>query len=228
MTTLAITFDVGGTLISPWPSVGHIYSEVAQTHGFPPIAPEVLDGRFARAWRNCASFSYLRSEWEEIVVRCFADDLQKADVARFFPALYERFTQADAWHIHDDLLPTLETLRSMRCRMGVISNWDDRLRPLLENLGLASWFEVTVASCEVGAAKPDRRVFGAAAEAFELSPDQILHVGDSAEADFEGAKLAGFGALLLDRRSQASGRGVIRSLAQIPELLSVPGRQAGE
>ena len=28
-TVEAITLDVGGTLIEPWPSVGHIYAEVA-------------------------------------------------------------------------------------------------------------------------------------------------------------------------------------------------------
>ena len=28
----AVTFDVGGTLIRPWPSVGHVYAEVAARH----------------------------------------------------------------------------------------------------------------------------------------------------------------------------------------------------
>jgi len=29
----AISFDVGGTLIRPWPSVGHVYAEVAAQQG---------------------------------------------------------------------------------------------------------------------------------------------------------------------------------------------------
>jgi FMN phosphatase YigB (HAD superfamily) len=29
----AVTFDVGGTLIEPWPSVGHIYAEAASKLG---------------------------------------------------------------------------------------------------------------------------------------------------------------------------------------------------
>ena len=37
----AVTFDVGGTLIEPWPSVGHAYAEVAQRHGV-EVEPDVV------------------------------------------------------------------------------------------------------------------------------------------------------------------------------------------
>src|SRR5437016_5296071 len=52
----AVTLDVGGTLIRPWPSVGHIYSEVAAHHGHPIIPPETLNLRFAAAWRAKQDF----------------------------------------------------------------------------------------------------------------------------------------------------------------------------
>src|SRR5262249_44700851 len=48
----AITFDVGGTLIQPWPSVGHIYAEVAAHHGRRDISVEALNRQFAAAWKN--------------------------------------------------------------------------------------------------------------------------------------------------------------------------------
>ena len=44
-TVEAITLDVGGTLIEPWPSVGHIYAEVAARHGV-QAEPEELTRRF--------------------------------------------------------------------------------------------------------------------------------------------------------------------------------------
>ena len=51
----AITFDVGGTLIEPWPSVGHAYAEVAARHGV-HVAPEEITQRFVEAWRQRGEF----------------------------------------------------------------------------------------------------------------------------------------------------------------------------
>jgi phosphoglycolate phosphatase-like HAD superfamily hydrolase len=45
----AVTFDVGGTLIDPWPSVGHVYAAVAAEHGLTGVDPESLNVRFAAA-----------------------------------------------------------------------------------------------------------------------------------------------------------------------------------
>ncbi len=39
----AVTFDVGGTLIEPWPSVGHVYAEVAARHGVAAIDVATLN-----------------------------------------------------------------------------------------------------------------------------------------------------------------------------------------
>src|SRR5512133_1823564 len=59
----AITFDVGGTLLEPWPSVGHVYAEVAARHGLPGLAPEALNRQFHAAWRALPEFHYTRAEW---------------------------------------------------------------------------------------------------------------------------------------------------------------------
>ena len=54
----AVTFDVGGTLIKPSPSVGHIYAEVAARHGRKKVSPETLNRRFAAAWKGLKSFNH--------------------------------------------------------------------------------------------------------------------------------------------------------------------------
>ena len=46
----AVTFDAGGTLLEPWPSVGAIYAAVAEEFGYPHLAPERLNSAFAAAW----------------------------------------------------------------------------------------------------------------------------------------------------------------------------------
>ena len=59
----AVTFDVGGTLIQPWPSVGHVYAEVAALHGYRALDAEQLNRRFAAAWRQRTNFAYARADW---------------------------------------------------------------------------------------------------------------------------------------------------------------------
>jgi putative hydrolase of the HAD superfamily len=198
----AITFDVGGTLIEPCPSVGHIYSEVAARHGVGGLEPELLNRRFDEAWQAMKNFNYTREGWAQIVEYTFAGLTDISPARTFFPDLYARFAEPEAWRIFDDVLPTLEALRARGLILGVISNWDERLRPLLRRLHLDHYFAVTIISCEAGAAKPDRAIFARAVEQLGVAPGAILHIGDSLEADVRGAQAAGFAAIRLCRRAR--------------------------
>jgi putative hydrolase of the HAD superfamily len=213
-TIQAVSFDVGGTLIEPWPSVGHIYAEVAAKHGFAELAPETLNAAFKQAWKSCKNFDYTRSGWESLVQQTFGESVQSLP---FFPELYERFTEANAWRVFYDVLPTLETLASEQVRLIVISNWDERLRLLLQRLRLNSYFETLVISCEVGFPKPSPVIFEHAAAKLGLPPQAILHVGDSAEMDLRGACAAGFQAVQLRRGAKNLQSSEIASLLELKD-----------
>jgi putative hydrolase of the HAD superfamily len=219
----AVTFDVGGTLIAPFPSVGHIYAEVAAAHGVTGLDPADVDRRFAEAWKLHRPETYVKAEWAALVDATFAGLTSEPPSRTFFDELYARFTWTDCWRIFDDVLPTLVALRTRGLRLGLISNWDERLRPLLDALELTPCFDACLISCEVGAAKPDGLIFAAAAEALELKPREILHVGDGNREDVGGALVAGFQPLLIDR-NQPAGNGRISDLRQIlsSRLLSPP------
>lgn len=213
----AITFDIGGTLIEPWPSVGHVYSEVAARHGH-RIPPETLNRQFATAWKAKKNFRHTSSDWSNLVDQTFAGLVNAPPSATFFPELYEQFTSATCWRVFDDVLPCFENLRRSGIPLGVISNWDERLRPLLRALGLDKYFEVIVVSIETGHPKPDPRIFAAASAQLKTAPSSILHVGDSLADDFEGAKCAGFQSLLLNRSRSGSSNAVLHSLAALRSI----------
>ena len=196
----AITFDVGGTLIEPWPSIGHAYTEVASRHGV-DAAPEQVTQHFIEAWRQRGDFDYKKASWAALVDDAFAGLTTELPSQSFFDEIYHEFGTPKPWRIFDDVLPTLNTLQKRGTRMAVISNWDDRLVPLLESLELAHEFEFILVSAEVGYNKPAPEIFRAAAEAMELAPDQILHVGDSENEDHHGAQAAGFQSRWLCRGS---------------------------
>ena len=196
----AITFDVGGTLIEPWPSVGHAYAEVAARHGV-DAAPEEITQRFIEAWRQRGEFEYTKNGWAAMVDETFAGLTTILPSQSFFDEIYHDFGTPKPWRIFDDVLPTIEVLQKRGTRLAVISNWDDRLCPLLESLELANEFEVILVSAEVGHAKPAPEIFQAAAETLQLPPAQILHVGDSENEDHHGAQAAGFQSRWLCRDS---------------------------
>lgn len=211
----AVTLDVGGTLIDPWPSVGHVYAEIAAQHGVEDANPEQLNRQFAKAWRTKANFDYSRAAWSEIVAKTFCATGGSCSTVSFFSELYERFATPDVWRIYDDVVPALEKLRQRGIKLGVISNWDERLRPLLGRLKLDGFFDPIVVSGEVGAHKPDPQIFSNAVQKLQLRAELVLHVGDSLNEDVEGARKAGLRAVKLCRGAKSIGSGEIRSLADL-------------
>src|SRR5512135_919053 len=187
----AVTFDVGGTLVEPWPSVGHVYAEIAARHGYPGIPAEELTRRFGVAWRQLKDFRHTREQWAALVDATFAGLIPEPPSQTFFPVLYDRFTEPSAWHVFDDVLPALKELRRQGLKLGIISNWDDRLRRLLRGLKLYDLFDVIVVSCEVGEPKPAAVIFQAAARQCGETPEMIQHVGDHPLQDVAGANAAG-------------------------------------
>jgi len=215
----AVTFDLGNTLIEPWPSVGHVYAEVAAAHGCGSFPPEELERRFRAAFHRFGGLVNTKSEWSSIVDETFAGLSPEPPSKSFFPELYERFATAGAWRLFGDVLPTLAALRKRGVKLGVISNWDDRLRPLLRSLGIENQFDIIVVSCEVGASKPAPTIFAAAANRLGVPAHAILHVGDDFEMDVRGARAAGLGAAQVDRKTQAGLDGQIQSLLDLLALI---------
>src|SRR5206468_471298 len=156
----------------------------------------------------------------ELVDKAF-DGLCRPPPSRtFFPDIYQRFAETAAWRIYDDVLPALDALASRDVQLAVISNWDERLRPLLKQLRLECYFETIIVSCEVGFTKPSPVVFEHASRNMGLAPTHILHVGDNLEEDIVGAATAGFQAVLVDRHSASQADGRILSLRDLESLVS--------
>jgi putative hydrolase of the HAD superfamily len=75
-------------------------------------------------------------------------------------------------------------------------------------------------SCELGKAKPDPAIYEAARSALGLEPGEILFVGDTRSADFDGPRSFGMQAALVDR---ARGNGLVEIVA----LRAGPPRPVG-
>lgn len=228
----AVTFDVTHTLIH-CPRLGEIYAEVLGRHGIEVSAAEA--GRLVRmVWQELACVADPSRDrftshpegpagwWKRFLER-LCEHLEAPPPSRFAAAeLFARFARADAWEIYPEVPATLAALRGRGLRLGVVSNWDTRLPDVLDRLGLAPYFDALAYSSEIGAEKPDRRIFEAALRRLGATAAEALHVGDGRLEDVEGAQAVGMHALHLTR---GRGAGDLRDLSRLPDLVAaIPGR----
>src|SRR4029453_8619856 len=112
------------------------------------------------------------------------------DRAAYFDDLYAEFIRPGVWELYPEVPTVLEALGS-RFSLGLVSNFDGRLRTILEQFGLLARFEPIVLSSEVGIDKPDGAIFITALQRLGLNPAEVCYVGDDPKVDWEGAEKVG-------------------------------------
>ncbi len=106
------------------------------------------------------------------------------------------------WRVYGDALAALRQLRRAGCRLALLSNWDHTAAAVLAVTGLAEFFEVLGVSAELGREKPDPQAFTWVAEALDLPPESVTHVGDNVWDDVGGARAAGMKPVLVHRHPE--------------------------
>ena len=208
----AVFFDVGGTLIRPYPSVGEIYVKYARNFGFIGDAKDI-DRQFGIEWRKRGGLESLGNQsgefiekqfWHDIVFDVFKPFGGVKDFEAYFKTIYEAFKFANNWKVFDDVLESriLQKLKDRGVILGVLSNWDSRLVSILENIGLSQYFDFILASASIGSAKPDSKIFYEGLRLSGIEANQACHIGDEVETDILGAQNLGIQPILIDRKSR--------------------------
>jgi putative hydrolase of the HAD superfamily len=229
-----VFFDAAGTLVRVRGGVGQQYAHVAERFGVTASAA-VLEGLFPGAFRLAPPMAFPgadpadvpareREVWRGLVRQVFAEAgllpaFGSGGFDRFFTDVYRHFESPSVWAVYPDVPPLLDALRARGCRLGIISNFDGRLLPLLTGLGLAGWFGSVTLSSRVGAVKPDSAIFAHALTAEGVAAPEALHVGDSPVADARGAQGAGLASLLVDRDGRHTGLRDVRRIESLSEVL---------
>ena len=118
---------------------------------------------------------------------------------------------------YPEVAETLRGLREDGARLVVVSNWDVSLHDALADTGLDVLVDGALSSAEVGAAKPDPRIFHRALALAGARPEEAVHVGDSVDHDVAGARAAGIEPVLVVRDGGDAPGGVraIRTLSSL-------------
>ncbi len=208
-------FDAAGTLIQPAEPVGLTYSKIAGYHGV-KAGGEDLSLAFRTAWKALPPPEHPpgmppadddRGWWRRLVAQTFeialGRPLAETVIAPLFDELYGHYSSREAWEVFADVVPTLQELEKDH-RLIVLSNFDRRLHAILEGHDLLRYFGRVIISSEVGASKPEQRMFQEALAAAGCAAADCLHIGDDLKCDGEGAQEAGMGFFHVQR----PGRGL--------------------
>ncbi len=218
-----VFLDVGGTLLFPEPSTADIFRRALANRGHPVDrdfvsrllhTPEMIVS-LIRPLSQDRVAEYYRSVNARLIEHLgFESDDAMLD------EIHQQFNTPVTWNPYPEVVEVLRDLRAAGYHLGVISNASPTLPETLRRAGVASYLETVTCSSDVGAEKPHPKIFRAAVARAGIPPERALHVGDSYEADYLGARSAGLHAVFLCREGQPPGPcPSVRSLVELANLL---------
>ncbi len=228
----AVFFDAGETLVHPHPTFPDLFSQILRREGF-DVGPEtirdrihVVFDRFRKAAKNNELWTTTpeksRRFWHD-VYGIFFRETGIPDSDGLIDTVYREFTDVANYSLFDDVVPVLGKLRDAGLKLGVVSNFEEWLERLLDQLGVTEFFEVRVISGVEGLEKPDIRIFELAMERANVTPERSAYVGDNPEFDVDPAAAAGMFPVLLDRRERfpEASAARITTLDELPAALGL-------
>ncbi len=136
------------------------------------------------------------------------------------------------WHSEDELPytdaeSTLAHLFQRGYKLGIIANQKLGTSERLESWKLRQYFDIIVASAEIGYAKPDLRIFEKALELAGCTAQECVMVGDRLDNDMHPAKAVGMTTVwikngLAKYQNAKLGMGIADySIERLSDLLSI-------
>ena len=127
-------------------------------------------------------------------------------------------------YLDPDAKPLLRSLYG-KYKLGIVSNYaiPECVDKLLKTHGLDGLLDVVVVSGAVNKRKPSPEIFNRTLNALGVSAAETVFVGDTMDADIEGAKAVGMKAVYIKRREEKQADvlpdGTIKNLTELTSLL---------
>jgi putative hydrolase of the HAD superfamily len=209
----AITLDLDDTLWPIWPTIAEAELRLQAWLGAQAPAtaalfslPEqrhVLREQAAADWpQRHHDLSFMRQEMIRLGLLASGEDQGLAG-----PAFDVFFAARHEVTLFEDSLSALQRL-SARWPVLALSNGNADV----DRIGIGAYFCGSVSARDVGVAKPDARIFQAAAAKLQVAPEAILHVGDDESLDVLGALQVGMQTAWVNRSDK------LWSFEQHPEM----------
>ena len=229
----AVLFDLDGTLIEHTRDIKDLCRET-----FDAFAEELAPVTREKFWETFWPKNH--DTWYMMV-----DGVLSGDVARLYSFVNTlRALKTDerlaapmledwegriiaATRLFDEALSTIERLRSVGLRLGIVTNGYTTMQSRkIHHHRLVTLLDFVVISEEAGVHKPEKAIFDLALGKAEATAQRSLFVGDTPSADIDGACNAGLHAVLMDPLDtwsdfQSEGVPKIRRLGELLPLLGL-------
>ncbi len=236
MSILGVIFDLGSTLIHRTglelerEKCGILAAFAAAEWGCGD--PEALAARLLEirldAWRRSDQELVERVATESIA-QAFSEAGLPTDAAtlkRAEAVLFEPEVRAS--RLYPGAVRTLETLRAMGLRLGMISNATSHtlILDITAKLRIGEYFDPLVSSAGFGWIKPHPAIFAHVLDAWGVAAASVVMVGDTLRADIQGAQAVGMRSILVDiepNPANARFEGPATPMARVTALREIPG-----
>jgi len=124
--------------------------------------------------------------------------------------------------LFEDVIPAMAELKRRNLTLGIISNIDKDIKPLMDELGVSPFLTTAVTSQETGFTKPHPEIFLEALNRVELPAGEVIFIGDQYHIDVLGSAAVGMKAVLLDRGGYSDAPAEclrVRNLFQLSTLI---------
>ena len=210
-----VTLDITNTILRVVRSPGYQYMTVAEVYGIKTSEDEmnvVFKEKYKQYCKKYPNFGETVNMssykwWTDLVKECFQSlglISQEDTLNQVANHLYLHYSTAKPWEKLPYTNQVLQKLKNSGVKVGIISNFDERLNVILEHVALRHFFDFVLPSYVVGFEKPGVQIFQKALKIADVDCTEAVHIGDSYDKDFLGAKSAGFQAYLLDMEGKSN------------------------
>lgn len=207
-----IVFDLDDTLRYNEPHAHAFISDFAETLRGTPLS--VSERRISQRWEHgyWASSAELNADiakytegtpefWlnysrRSLLSLGFAPEQAEQYSAQMHEYMRGNYKPVD--RVHPETLHTLDELRARGYTTGLLSNRPKPIHAEMHRIALDLHMDFFLTASQLGAYKPDKKIFDGVLKFLGLPAEHVLYVGDNYYADIVGARNAGLQCLLLN------------------------------
>lgn len=220
--------DVGDTILHLKKSAGETYLEILQDAGLKKEtnAGEFYRKTFLESWHKMHENAPPEHRdkyqfhpggtpgwWKELLEDFLERIPDRVPIEKAFPIIYPRFADPELWNVDPGFWELKDYCENKNWGLGAISNWDHRLRDLLEAKGILEYLNPLIVSAEFGYEKPSPKIFEEAMRLVGLPGESLVYCGDKYELDIVVPKSLGWRSYLKKEK------GDLRSLSELIQFL---------
>lgn len=218
----AVLFDLDGTLVDTAPDIARAVDAALAELDRAPAGEEQVRQWIGNGVRMLMVRALTGGTDHPEPAAELLDDAQERFRAHYTAAVYDQSSP------YDHVIDALEALHRAGFALGVVTNkpWTYS-RAIVDGMGLGDTLDVIVGGDSTDAGKPDPGPMRLAMEQLNVSPGEVLMVGDSL-TDVQAAHAAGIPVVCVPygyRRGvpleELGADGLIRHLGELPGLLQL-------